>query len=80
MFVNFQAGWGIYESNKTSEKLLFAEVESVSNETCWDDEKGDTFLQYLSAPSTFCAGNVGQLQGPCNGDSGKFNLRSLCNP
>jgi len=76
-----QAGWGIYESNKTSDKLLFAEVESVSDEVCWNDNnKGDHFLEYLSAASTFCGGNVGQLQGPCNGNSGKFNLTMLLNP
>jgi len=75
--MNVQAGWGIYESNKTSDKLLFAEVESVSDDVCWRSKKGDHFLEYLSAPSTFCGGNVGQLQGPCNGDSGKLNFEIL---
>jgi len=59
---------------------LHAEVESVSDDVCWDDDEGgDQFLEYLSAPTSFCGGNVGQLQGPCNGDSGKFTLGSLYN-
>jgi len=74
-----QAGWGIFNGNKSSDILLFAEIESVSNEVCWNEPRGDQFLSYLSSDSTFCGGSpsieLEQSKSPCQGDSGM--LRSF---
>jgi len=67
-----KAGWGIFNGTHTSDELLFADIDSVSDETCFGEPKGNYLLKGLSSVRTFCAGNPGQSQGPCNGDSGQL--------
>jgi len=69
------AGWGVTEDVRKSEILLFADIQSVPDDDCFDEDgKGSQFLEYLSSPRTFCGGNPEQLKGPCDGDSGKFPI------
>jgi len=78
-FINLsiKAGWGIHVGNKTSTKLLYAEIPSIPNDVCFETNLthgyGSHFLQYISSPTSFCGGNPAELTGPCNGDSGKLN-------
>jgi len=68
-----KAGWGIFNGTKMSDKLLYAEIDSVTDEVCFELKNGQNLLKGLSSNRTFCAGNpeLEHPKGPCTGDSGQ---------
>jgi len=74
--IHLKAGWGVAKGNKTSELLLFADIESVTDEVCWTAPRGHQFLEYISSATTFCGGVPELSKGPCNADSGELII--LC--
>jgi len=57
-----------------SDELFFAEIDRVTDETCFNEPRGHHFLEYISSPRTFCAGNpeLNQPHGPCTGEGGQL--------